>query len=171
MAKGINLILSFLIVFLVSCKHDTKQIQSVGDKIGLDSLDYVIDYEIYDEINGFELSLDDVYTARNILKSHFDTIDCNTIDSVPYLRAKHDNNLNPYHFEEYLKQYVGVKESGKKKVYIFLVANDNDALRKWMEERKGKLLYYTKDGGIMAIDVVIDLDSQRIESFDIHGYG
>ena len=79
--------------------------------------------------------------------------------------------LNPYHFEEYLKQYVGVIKSGKKKVYIFLVTKDNDALRKWMNEEKGKVFYYTKDGGIMAIDVVIDLASQSIESFDIHGDG
>lgn len=158
-------------MFMVSCKHDTKQIQSVEDKIELDSLDYVIDYEIYDDINGFELSTNEVYTVRNILKSYFDTIDCNTIDTVPYIRDLHTNMLNPYHFEEYLKQYVGVIKSGKKKVYIFLVAKDNDALRKWMDEEKGNLLYYTKDGGIMAIDVVIDLASQSIESFDIHGDG
>ena len=40
-----------------------------------------------------------------------------------------------------------------------------------MNEEKGKVFYYTKDGGIMAIDVVIDLASQSIESFDIHGDG
>ena len=51
------------------------------------------------------------------------------------------------------------------------MAKDNDALRKWMDEEKGSLLDYTKDGGIMAIDVVIDLASQSIESFDIHGDG
>ena len=68
----------------------------------------------------------------------------------------------PYHYDQYVKQYIGVMENGKKWVYVYMVIKDMGIYK------SPKSLLELKDCGSQAIDVVIDLELKAVRSFTVH---
>ncbi len=128
----------------------------------LEPLEDVVDSRALE--NSYEISQEELATSREILKEYYNTIKSVSRDTISYEYDDISGQriYQPYHYDQYVKQYIGVMENGKKWIYVYMVIKDMGI------HKSPKSLLELKDCGSQAIDVVIDLELNAVKSFTVH---
>lgn len=183
------LLISILILLtLTACNgnHKNKKDNSVSlnsnkpIKYFLDSLDYVLSKEGFDETFGssktyHRMTQQEQEKAKIILTEYVnrgggDTIRFIKLDKRGKETGEEEIEIRkPLPLKKYYKQYISYKENGHIMVLINLEAQEFPLDGKSIGERLKNRVCYVHDGGIAFGDVLIDLNLGKVVAFHLNG--
>lgn len=183
------LLISILILLtLTACNgnHKNKKDNSVSlnsnkpIKSFLDSLDYVLSKEGFDETFGssktyHRMTQQEQEKAKIILTEYVnrgggDTIRFIKLDKRGKETGEEEIEIRkPLPLKKYYKQYISYKENGHIMVLINLEAQEFPLDGKSIGERLKNRVCYVHDGGIAFGDVLIDLNLGKVVAFHLNG--
>ena len=149
-------------------------------KYSLDSLDYVLSKEGFNETFGtsktyHQMTQQEQQKAKIILTEYVnrgggDTIRLIRLDKRGKETGKEEIEIRkPLPLKKYYKQYIAYKENGHIMVLINLEAQEFPLDGKSIGERLKNRVYYVCDGGIAFGDVLIDLKLGKVVAFHLNG--
>lgn len=183
------LLISILILLtLTACNgnHKNKKDNSVSlnsnkpIKYFLDSLDYVLSKEGFDETFGssktyHQITKQEQERAKLLLTEYVnrgggDTIYFMKVDKRGKETGEEEIEIRkPLPLKRYFKQYIAYKENGHIMVLINLEAQECLFNRKSIRESLKNRVHYICDGGIMFGNVIIDLKLGKVVAFHLNG--
>ena len=149
-------------------------------KYFLDSLDYVLSKEGFDETFGssktyHRMTQQEQEKAKIILTEYVnrgggDTIRFIKLDKRGKETGEEEIEIRkPLPLKKYYKQYISYKENGHIMVLINLEAQEFPLDGKSIGERLKNRVCYVHDGGIAFGDVLIDLNLGKVVAFHLNG--
>ena len=149
-------------------------------KSSLDSLDYVLSKEGFDETFGtsktyHRMTQQEQEKAKLILTEYVnrgggDTIRLIKLDKRGKETGKEEIEIRkPLPLKKYYKQYIAYKENGHIMVLINLEGQESLFNRKSIRESLKNRVHYVFDGGIMYGNVIIDLKLGKVVAFHLNG--
>ena len=149
-------------------------------KSSLDSLDYVLSKEGFDETFGtsktyHRMTQQEQEKAKIILTEYVnrgggDTIRLIKLDKRGKETGEEEIEIRkPLPLKRYFKQYIAYKENGHIMVLINLEAQECLFNRKSIRESLKNRVHYICDGGIMFGNVIIDLKLGKVVAFHLNG--
>ena len=149
-------------------------------KSSLDSLDYVLSKEGFDETFGtsktyHRMTQQEQEKAKLILTEYVnrgggDTIRLIKLDKRGKETGEEEIEIRkPLPLKRYFKQYIAYKENGHIMVLINLEAQECLFNMKSIRESLKNRVHYIFDGGIMYGNVIIDLKLGKVVAFHLNG--
>ena len=149
-------------------------------KSSLDSLDYVLSKEGFDDAFGssktyHQMTQQEQQKAKLILTEYVnrgggDTIRLIKLDKRGKETGKEEIEIRkPLPLKRYFKQYIAYKENGHIMVLINLEAQECLFNMKSIRESLKNRVHYIFDGGIMYGNVIIDLKLGKVVAFHLNG--
>lgn len=149
-------------------------------KTSLDSLDYVLSKEGFDEAFGtsktyHRLTQQEQEKAKLILADYVkrgggDTVRFMKVDKHGKGTGEEEIEIHkPLPLKSYYKQYIAYKENGHIMVLINLEAQEFPVDGKNNDDRLKKRVYYVCDGGIAFGKALIDLNLGKVLAFHLNG--
>ena len=183
------LLISILILLsLTACncnnknkKENARVLNSpLNTKGALDSLDYVLSKEGFDDAFGSEktyhqITKQEQERAKLLLTEYVnrgggDTIYFMKVDKRGKETGEEEIEIRkPLPLKRYFKQYIAYKENGHIMVLINLESQEFPVDRKDIGERLQKHVYHVCDGGIAFGNTLIDLNIGKIVAFHLNG--
>ena len=183
------LLISILILLsLTACncnnknkKENARVLNSpLNTKGALDSLDYVLSKEGFDETFGssktyHRMTQQEQEKAKIILTEYVnrgggDTIYFMKVDKRGKETGEEEIEIRkPLPLKKYYKQYISYKENGHIMVLINLEAQEFPVDGKNNDDRLTKRVYYVCDGGIAFGKALIDLNLGKVIAFHLNG--
>jgi hypothetical protein len=183
------LLISILILLsLTACncnnknkKENARVLNSpLNTKGALDSLDYVLSKEGFDDAFGSEktyhqITKQEQERAKLILTEYVnrgggDTIYFMKVDKRGKETGEEEIEIRkPLPLKRYFKQYIAYKENGHIMVLINLEGQEVLFNRKSIRESLKNRVHYVFDGGIMFGNVIIDLKLGKVVAFHLNG--
>ena len=183
------LLISILILLtLTACNgnHKNKKDNWVSQnsnkpiKSSLDSLDYVLSKEGFDDAFGskktyHQITKQEQERAKLLLTEYVnrgggDTIYFMKVDKRGKETGEEEIEIRkPLPLKRYFKQYIAYKENGHIMVLINLEGQEVLFNRKSIRESLKNRVHYVFDGGIMYGNVIIDLKLGKVVAFHLNG--
>ena len=149
-------------------------------KSSLDSLDYVLSKEGFDDAFGSKktyhrMTKQEQERAKLLLTEYVnrgggDTIYFMKVDKRGKETGEEEIEIRkPLPLKRYFKQYIAYKENGHIMVLINLEAQECLFNRKSIRESLKNRVHYIFDGGIMYGNVIIDLKLGKVVAFHLNG--
>ena len=149
-------------------------------KYSLDSLDYVLSKEGFDDAFGskktyHQITKQEQERAKLLLTEYVnrgggDTIYFMKVDKRGKETGEEEIEIRkPLPLKKYYKQYISYKENGHIMVLINLEAQEFPLDGKSISERLKNRVCYVHDGGIAFGDVLIDLNLGKVVAFHLNG--
>ena len=149
-------------------------------KYSLDSLDYVLSKEGFNETFGtsktyHRMTQQEQEKAKLILTEYVnrgggDTIRLIKLDKRGKETGEEEIEIRkPLPLKRYFKQYIAYKENGHIMVLINLEAQESLFNMKSIRESLKNRVHYVCDGGIMFGNVIIDLNLGKVVAFHLNG--
>lgn len=149
-------------------------------KSSLDSLDYVLSKEGFDDAFGskktyHQITKQEQERAKLLLTEYVnrgggDTIYFMKVDKRGKETGEEEIEIRkPLPLKRYFKQYIAYKENGHIMVLINLEAQECLFNRKSIRESLKNRVHYICDGGIMYGNVIIDLKLGKVVAFHLNG--
>ena len=149
-------------------------------KSSLDSLDYVLSKEGFDDAFGskktyHQITKQEQERAKLLLTEYVnrgggDTIYFMKVDKRGKETGEEEIEIRkPLPLKRYFKQYIAYKENGHIMVLINLEAQECLFNRKSIRESLKNRVHYIFDGGIMYGNVIIDLKLGKVVAFHLNG--
>ena len=183
------LLISILILLsLTACNCNNKNKKEnarvlnlpINTKGALDSLDYVLSKEGFDEAFGskktyHQITKQEQERAKLLLTEYVnrgggDTIRLIKLDKRGKETGEEEIEIRkPLPLKRYFKQYIAYKENGHIMVLINLEGQEVLFNRKSIRESLKNRVHYVCDGGIMYGNVIIDLKLGKVVAFHLNG--
>ena len=149
-------------------------------KSSLDSLDYVLSKEGFDDAFGskktyHQITKQEQERAKLLLTEYVnrgggDTIYFMKVDKRGKETGEEEIEIRkPLPLKRYFKQYIAYKENGHIMVLINLEAQESLFNMKSIRESLKNRVHYICDGGIMFGNVIIDLKLGKVVAFHLNG--
>lgn len=149
-------------------------------KSSLDSLDYVLSKEGFDDAFGskktyHQITKQEQERAKLLLTEYVnrgggDTIYFMKVDKRGKETGEEEIEIRkPLPLKKYYKQYIAYKENGHIMVLINLEGQESLFNRKSIRESLKNRVHYVFDGGIMYGNVIIDLKLGKVVAFHLNG--
>ena len=149
-------------------------------KSSLDSLDYVLSKEGFDDAFGskktyHQITKQEQERAKLLLTEYVnrgggDTIYFMKVDKRGKETGEEEIEIRkPLPLKRYFKQYIAYKENGHIMVLINLEAQESLFNMKSIRESLKNRVHYVCDGGIMFGNVIIDLKLGKVVAFHLNG--
>lgn len=149
-------------------------------KSSLDSLDYVLSKEGFDDAFGskktyHQITKQEQERAKLLLTEYVnrgggDTIYFMKVDKRGKETGEEEIEIRkPLPLKRYFKQYIAYKENGHIMVLINLEGQEVLFNRKSIRESLKNRVHYIFDGGIMFGNVIIDLKLGKVVAFHLNG--
>ena len=149
-------------------------------KSSLDSLDYVLSKEGFDDAFGskktyHQITKQEQERAKLLLTEYVnrgggDTIYFMKVDKRGKETGEEEIEIRkPLPLKRYFKQYIAYKENGHIMVLINLEGQEVLFNRKSIRESLKNRVHYICDGGIMYGNVIIDLKLGKVVAFHLNG--